>query len=566
MTGTFNLLDEPWLLVTDLDSRSAEVSIQEAFARAHQLAGVRGDLPSQEVALLRLLVSILYRALRVEGPLEQRMAAWGRWWVDGTLPVADVSGYLEAHRDRFDLLDPRAPFMQVAGLRAGKTSGLSKLVADVPDGEQFFTTRAGQALDSIGLAEAARWLVHVHAFDPSGIKSGAVGDPRVKGGKGYPIGTGWGGQCGVLIPQGRTLKETLLLCLALQLESAGAGWGRDQPVWEREPHSAAPDRGHEEPSGTADLLTWQARRVLLVTAGERVVDALICNGDAIHPRNRHQLEPHTAWRRSPHQEKLHGGTVYMPRGHNPERALWRGLPGLLPQGVEQRPAGSTAAASLPPNVLEWLGLLVRDGALEAAYPVHLHAVGVSYGSQNSTIGSMVDDRLRLPAAIFAHRELATLAADMVVASEGAVAALRGLAANLAQAAGEWETEGPRERAGEAGYAALDQRFRRWVAALLPDSDPEACLVEWHTHALRTINAIGADLVRAAGQPAWVGRVVTTGAGVKHHVDASLATAWFRAALGSSLPQAATPPTRRPTETDTHQSTNHSVSAEARTEE
>ena len=33
MTGTFNLLDEPWLLVTDLDSRSAEVSIQEAFAR-----------------------------------------------------------------------------------------------------------------------------------------------------------------------------------------------------------------------------------------------------------------------------------------------------------------------------------------------------------------------------------------------------------------------------------------------------------------------------------------------------------------------------------------------------
>ena len=34
-------------------------------------------------------------------------------------------------------------------------------------------------LTQISPAEAARWLVNVHAFDPSGIKSGAVGDATV---------------------------------------------------------------------------------------------------------------------------------------------------------------------------------------------------------------------------------------------------------------------------------------------------------------------------------------------------------------------------------------------------
>src|SRR5699024_2697574 len=59
--------------------------------------------------------------------------------------------------------------------------------------------------------EAARWLVHCMAFDISGIKSGAVGDPRVKGGKGYPIGIGWSGWLGGLYFEGDTLFQTLML-------------------------------------------------------------------------------------------------------------------------------------------------------------------------------------------------------------------------------------------------------------------------------------------------------------------------------------------------------------------
>ncbi|HRW18491.1 MAG TPA: type I-E CRISPR-associated protein Cse1/CasA [Dermatophilaceae bacterium] len=541
MTDTFNLLDEPWILVSDSESRPAEVSLLDVFARAHELAGVRGDLPSQEVAVLRLLVAILYRALPVPGPVEARVRQWARWWAADTLPVEDIHAYLERHRSRFDLIDPVAPFMQVARLTAGKTSGLPKLIADVPDGEQYFTTRAGRDLQSIGLAEAARWLVHVHAFDPSGIKSGAAGDARVKGGKGYPIGTGWAGHCGLLLPQGRTLKETLLLSTAWNLDSASSAWAGDLPAWERKPLTADVEQGHAEPTGTADLLTWQARRVRLIVDADRVVDTLICNGDPIHPRNRHQLEPHTAWRRSANQEKQHGGTVYMPRGHDPERAVWRGLPGMLPTRAEGGSASSEAASSMPPNVLDWLAQLVDAGALDPGYPVSLHAVGVTYGSQSSTIASVVDDRLRLPAAIFAEPQLASLAVDMVGASERAVDALRGLAANLALAAGEWETASVKDRAAEQGYAALDQPFRQWLGRLLPDADPDDLVVAWHTHAHRVLSRLGADLVRAAGQAAWLGRTVSPAVGKPHHIDAPLSSIWFRAGLLKALPNAPRPP-------------------------
>lgn len=547
---SFNLLDEPWLVVRGPGGETTRMSICQTFKAAHQLTGLAGDLPTQEVALLRLLLAILYRALPVPPTAEDRVEAWERWWKADELPAELIDGYLEAHRDRFDLVHPAVPFMQVATLSANKTSGLGKLIADQPDGEQFFTTRAGVGLESIDLAEAARWLVHVHAYDPSGIKSGAHGDPRVKGGKGYPIGIGWAGWCGILLPQGRTLKDTLLLSLALNLDAlAGASRDEDRPVWERPPSTAAPERGHEEPAGPADLLTWQSRRVRLVRSGDRVTDALISNGDPIHPRNRQRLEPHSAWRRSLAQEKQHGGTVYMPRSHDPERALWRGLPGLLPQA---RPTGGGAshepAASLAPGVLEWIAELVDSAALPATLPVQLRAVGVVYGSQSSTIASITEDGIRLRAAVFASEGLRSLLREMVASTETAVAALRGLAGNLAEASGERDTtEGRRERAGEAAYAELDRLFPPWLDRLTPAADLDDLARSWQDQVRSALVRLGDDLVRSAGRPAWVGRSVG-GPGSSRHLDSALAARWFRAGLAKALP-AATPAGLPPHPTD-----------------
>ena len=209
MSPHFNLLDEPWIRVTRLGGETDEVSLLTLFREAEDIEGIHGEIASQDVAILRLALAICHRTMG--GP--EDVATWKEYWQTPGRLGAEACDYLERFRDRFDLRHPQRPFFQVAGIHSasGKTSGLASLIADVPNGSPFFTTRIGPGLESIGWAEAARWLVHVHAFDPSGIRTGAVGDPQVKGGRGYPIGPGWAGQIGVITANGENLERTLLL-------------------------------------------------------------------------------------------------------------------------------------------------------------------------------------------------------------------------------------------------------------------------------------------------------------------------------------------------------------------
>lgn len=204
----FDLLHEPWVVVLAPDGRERELSILEVFEGAPGLSMIGGEVSTQAFAITRLLLAFLHRA--IDGPEDQH--AWAELWEQPALPMSEIREYAERFRHRFDLFHPETPFLQVADLHTGKgeVSGLEKIVADVPNGEPMFTTRSAASLRTLRSAEAARWLVHAHAFDPSGIKSGAVGDPAVKNGKGYPIGTGWCGQLGGLLAQGADLRETLL--------------------------------------------------------------------------------------------------------------------------------------------------------------------------------------------------------------------------------------------------------------------------------------------------------------------------------------------------------------------
>src|SRR6185312_13745911 len=266
--------------------------------------GIVGEVPTQTFAITRLLLAILHASLRpVSAPVEE----WRLLWESGEPLLAMVEGYLEKHRSRFDLLDPAQPFYQVADLSttSGETSTLDKLIADVPNGEPFFTTRLKSGTDRISFAEAARWLVHCQAFDPSGIKSGAVGDERVKGGKGYPIGTAWAGSLGGLLIEGKNLRETLLLNLTLGGSDGEPFAASDLPVWERD--SLGPDEEERGvPQGPADLYTWPSRRIHLAHDREGVFGVIISNGDPLKAQlvqGIHNLEPMTAWRRSETQEK-----------------------------------------------------------------------------------------------------------------------------------------------------------------------------------------------------------------------------------------------------------------------
>lgn len=511
----FDLLEEPWLPVRYLDGSAGEVSIRTAFRRAAEIREITGELPTQTFALTRLLLAIIYRASYDPDAAGWHEEDWGTWWRGG-LPVADIDDYLDEFSDRFDLFHPERPFFQVADLRTAKgvTKDTAPLIMDLPSNMRLFTNRAGAESLRLSPGEAARWLVNAHAFDPSGIRSGAVGDARVKNGKGSPIGVAWSGLLGGVLVEGRNLHETLVQNFVMPGTYLEADGATDLPPWEDEHPDSAAERPDLVPHGPTRLFTWQSRRVRLVAEDRAVVGCVLANGDALRPQNLQRFEPHTAWRHSKEQTRKLRKTTYMPREHAANRAFWRGIGAILPGAPSARKIDGVDQNEVP-SIIEFLGQRILNGDLDENHHVHLRAIGVIYGNSVSVVDDVVDDRISLALALLstAHPELATAAEDAVQLADDGVRALRTLAGNLAQAAGG-DGEGARARAEEHGYSSLDGPYRAWLAGLDAQSVPADALAEWRGIARNTLRALGGDLVRSASPTAWVGREVTSRIGTE----------------------------------------------------
>ena len=541
----YNLLDEPWIPVRLLDGTIADVGLLELLRRTTEIADLACELPTQSIAIQRLVLAIAYR---VAPPRDAR--DWVRQWDEGA-PTEQMIEYLERWRDRFYLFGGRFPFMQVADLRTAKdaVSGLEKLIADVPNGEQFFTTRHGRALACIPPSEAARWLVHAQAYDPSGIRSGAVGDSQVKGGKGYPIGPSWCGHLGLVWLKGKDLDETLVLNLvpadAAQLRGVESSteWGACS--WEdSEAESAVRgDYSLLDPSGTPRdisiprLLTWHSRRVRLVGNREGVTGVVLAQGDKLAPQQMHRYEPQSLWRYSTPQSKKFKQDVYMPRKYEAGRALWRNLPGTLPtvttvQGVDKQPKQEF----LPSATLSFHYQL-DNASIETAYPkvMRIQAVGVTYGPQEATFEDIYSDELTLSVAVMRveHEDLSAEIDRQVRLTEEIARHVGNLAANLVRAAGEsgdGAGDGARDRAKELFFSAVDTDFRTWPTQVDGRESARDAGRRWECSLRQHALDIQAELVRGASSSAIIGR--DTGRG---YMNVGIAENYFRAALNKHLP-------------------------------
>ncbi|AWK10861.1 type I-E CRISPR-associated protein Cse1/CasA [Streptomyces spongiicola] len=548
---SFDLTSSSWIRVVRSDGSQDELSLRQVFAQADDLRCVVAGLATQEFALIRLLLAVAHDAL--DGPRD--IEEWAELWEDRE-SLAPVQEYLTRHADRFDLLHPQTPFLQSAGLRTLKDEvfSLDRIVADVPAGEKFFSARLPE-VERLSFAEAARWVVHVHAYDTSGIKTGMAGDDRVKGGKVFPLGTGWCGGLGGVFVEGDTLRETLLLNLVAADTTELEFPADDRPAWRRDP--SGPGSTGRPATGLRDLYSWQSRRLRLHYDADGVHGVVLGYGDQHTPRNMHRREPMTAWRRSKAQEKKLGQSpVYLPLEHDPARSAWRGIAAL----VADRPGdggggggGAEPAARLRPRILEWIARLVSEGHLKPRYLVRARLVGVSYGTQQSVVEEAVDDRLQMPVVLL-HRQDPTYAVQAIAASDDAdraVRALGDLAADLARAAGVGQ-EQPRAASLAEGFDALEQPYRDWLSVLADVPDPFAHRDTWRRQLRKAVGRLGDRLIAAAGDAAWEGRLCTgtgsTGTGTgstgtgsskgakgsTYWLNAGLADVWFRGRLARAL--------------------------------
>ncbi|TDP92581.1 CRISPR-associated Cse1 family protein [Leucobacter luti] len=521
-----NLVRYPWIPCL-IDGSTEELSILDVFRRANEIQEVVGELPTQTFAIVRLLEAILYRALDED---YESVQDWERMWPDG-LPVEDIERYLAQWEHHFELFDPVQPFFQVAGLATakGESKGVEQLIMDLPANNRHFTTRGGLATERLNPAEAARWLITLQAYDLSGIKSGALDDPRTKGGKGYPIGTGYSGHLGGILLEGSTLAETLLLNLVAP-DMTGGFNAEDLPAWERPQLDKPESYADRVPTGPNDLYTWQSRRVRLWREGEWITGSLVANGLVLTPQNLHRIEPMTAWRRSkPQEAKLKRELVYMPKEHDPTRAFWRGLAALTPRLQPVR-AGKDADPNQPPITIDWLRRLQDERVLPASTRIGLRAIGVQYGSQSSVVTEIVDDRLNVAVEVLREqsRPLAAAAEDAVARVEESVFAFGILAKHLDIAAGG-EGDGAEQRARELAFHGLDSQYRAWLSKLGPESDVSAVYAAWKRLVREFLTAEADSLVQQSGPQAWQPREYRGAP-----MNATIAQAKFASMLNKSL--------------------------------
>lgn len=541
----YNLLDEPWVPVRLLNGTITEVGLLELLQRSTDIADLACELPTQNIAIQRLVLAVAYR---VATPLDAE--EWLEQLEEGA-PIEQMIDYLEKWRERFYLFGGQYPFMQVADLRTPKdtVSGLEKVIADVPNGEQFFTTRNGKALERISAAEAARWVVHTQAYDPSGIRSGAVGDREMKGGKGYPIGPAWCGQLGLVWLKGKNFNETLLL----NLVPADAGDLKGVPVttewdwctWEvSTPETSA--RGNYsrlDPKGTPrDLsiprvLTWHSRRIKLIGDPSGVTSVVLAQGDKLAPQQMQRYEPQSLWRYSLPQSRNLTQDVYMPSKFKVGRALWRDLPGTLPvcemiKGADKQPKREFLQSA----VLSFHAEL-KSSMLAEDYPtqIQIQAVGVTYGPKEATVDDIYADELTLSVAMMRteREDLATEVDRQARLTEQVAVKVGMLAANLARAAGEsgdGAGDGARDRAKEQFFSRIDDPFRAWLAQVDGRLSAREVGQIWASELRRYASELGAQLVASASSSAIIGR--DTGWGF---MNVSIAENFFRSALQKLVP-------------------------------
>ena len=159
----FNLLDEPWIRVRDDSCQVHEVSLTDALLHAHQYTSLSGELPTQDIVILRLMLAVLHTIFsRVDADgnaaeLEDEEEAVERWtdlWELGQLPEEPIREYLEKWHERFWLFHPERPFGQVAGLACGTQYGASKLNGEISESGnkvRLFSSCFGEEISSFNL-------------------------------------------------------------------------------------------------------------------------------------------------------------------------------------------------------------------------------------------------------------------------------------------------------------------------------------------------------------------------------------------------------------------------------
>ena len=392
----FNLVDEPWIKVISKDTYNEElISLKKLFTDTSKYLSLTGEMPIQNLAILRLLLAIITTAysrknfegqvykwlelteadLKATNATEDLQETWEELYENNNFS-STVLDYLEEHKSEFDFFGDH-PFYQVTKaeydalvptnkkIASGKgtvsVKQINRRISESNNTPAIFSPTTGEEKNKVSLDELIRWIITYQNV------TGVTDKTKLQTKNKYSSSNGWIYNIDPVYIKGENLFETLLLNLKLDDTNL------QQPVWEVNLTNYVQKRLDEiRPDNIAELYTlWS--RILHIEWDENGQPTIFSAGlpgiDGIN----YFVEPMTTWK----QEGKKDSNDLRPKRKNKmtmDKAIWRNF------GDYTIDSDSNHA----PGVITWIESLIDEDILDEDFNVELASVGmVSDGNATS---------------------------------------------------------------------------------------------------------------------------------------------------------------------------------------
>ena len=512
----FNLIDEPWIRVIDNNCNISEVSLREVIVNAHEYKSLSGELPTQDIAVMRLILAVLHTVISrydetgalnyLEDDEDDALDRWKAWWDNGKFPESAVSDYLEKWHERFWLFHPERPFYQVAGLQSGTDYDSPKLNGEISESSnkiRLFSCYSGAFKKTMSYSQAVRWLLYLNAYDDTSSKPTKEGKEKAGGSLPSP-GVGWLGKLGLIFLIGRNLFETLMLnIIMINKDEVQCS---QKPLWERNTVADSERVEIAMPDNLSELYTLQSRRVLLNRNGNEVVSYKLLGGDFFEKENAF-YEPMTVWR-TPKTEN----EAATPKRHDSSKQMWREF-SVIYNEEDSKDRNKRS------GIINWyVEYLYGRGYISSEFMLTTKITAVEYGDKDFFVKNVFSDSLTMHSALLSElgrnwrssieteikkcerlaNETGRFAQELFIASGGSNSSKD-----------KHYNEIPNE-AKEQLYYRLDIPFREWLRKIDPESDVQTkqdIITEWQNSAKHIAFTYADELVRNQPDTAFIGHLI-----------------------------------------------------------
>jgi CRISPR system Cascade subunit CasA len=498
---TFNLITEKW--IPCLTNKGAvDFSLRDVLVNAHTIKELSDDSPLVTVALHRLLLAILHRNF---GPAN--FDEWKELWRKGRWDDATLNAYFDKWARRFDLFDNDRPFYQVQRMTKIVVVKKGKEKTEETKNEEVEILPISTLVQEAATATNATLFDHRIDSFPEAMKASMAARYLVAR-QGYSIseGSGYAESVGAngytVLVRGKNLFETLALNLVPYNEATPMPCqkekeaSKDKPVWEQEFPQRADEKGEAHPLGYLDYLTWQSRKIHLVTSDkadivsqcQRVKNLkLSTQAEILDPLKSYEKNEQKGW---------------LAKRVNEEKALWRDSHSLLEESENP-----TSPKSRRPEVFNHLArVALNRKEINAARKYAFTIFGMNNVNGKASFKLWVRELLPLPLIYLTTANLTSQLRQAIEIAEkvegekydkGLKAALRKLSVELVGKE-EWKSLAQSFGAEDIYWASLNAPFKQLLADLAEDERydendevtryGERALPKWATYVVRQANA------------------------------------------------------------------------------